>query len=134
MVPPDPTALLEVPSWDWRRYGVDGQRVQTVREVARTAHALDRCELTAIPGVGVWTAAEIATRAHGDADAVSFGDYHLARNVTWALTGRADGTDADMAQVLLPYAGHRHRVVRMIELAGAAPPRRGPRMRLPGPR
>lgn len=133
-VPPTPEELLKVPSWDWRRYGVDRHRVQTLREVARSAHALDTCELTAIPGVGVWTAAEIATRAHGDADAVSFGDYHLARNVTWALSGRDDGTDEDMAVLLEPYRGHRHRVVRMIELAGAAPARRGPRMRLPGPR
>ncbi len=133
-VPPTPAELLAVPSWDWRRYEVDRQRVRTLRELARSAHALDTCDLTAIPGVGVWTAAEIATRAHGDADAVSFGDYHLARNVTWALSGRDDGTDADMARLLEPYAGHRHRVVRMVELAGAAPPRRGPRMRLPGPR
>lgn len=133
-VPPTPDALLKVPSWDWRRYEVDRQRVQTLRELARSAHALDRCDLTAIPGVGVWTAAEITSRAHGDADAVSFGDYHLARNVTWALTGRDDGTDDDMAELLQPYAGHRFRVVRMIELAGSGPPRRGPRMRLPGPR
>lgn len=133
-VPPTPEELLRVPSWDWRRYGVDHQRVQTLRELARSAHALDTRDLTAIPGVGVWTAAEIATRAHGDADAVSFGDYHLARNVTWALVGRDDGTDEDMAGLLEVYRGHRHRVVRMIELAGAAPPRRGPRMRLPGPR
>ena len=42
--------------------------------------------------------------------------------------------DDDMAALLAPYSGHRHRVVRMVELAGVAPPRRGPRMRLPGPR
>ncbi len=143
-VPPNPTELLRVPSWDWRRYGVDRQRLATLRELARAAHVLDRAadlapaqareSLRVIPGVGVWTAAEISARAFGDADAVSFGDYHLARNVTWALTGRDDGTDEDMARLLEPYAGHRHRVVRMVELAGAAPPRRGPRMRLPGPR
>lgn len=133
-IPPTAQALLNVPSWDWRRYQVDRQRVATLRELARSAHALDRCDLTAIPGIGVWTAAEITSRAHGDADAVSFGDYHLARNVTWALIGRDDGTDADMAGLLEPYAGHRFRVIRMIELAGAGPPRRGPRMRLPGPR
>ena len=43
--------------------------------------------LTSLPGVGVWTAAEVRQRAHGDADAVSFGDYHIARHVGWALTG-----------------------------------------------
>ena len=143
-VPPTPEQLLAVPSWDWRRYEVDRQRVVTVRELARCMHVLERAEalppgegreaLRVLPGVGVWTAAEISARAFGDADSVSFGDYHLARNVTYALTGREDGTDEDMAALLKPYSGHRHRVVRMIELAGVAPQRRGPRMRLPGPR
>lgn len=143
-VPPTPEATLRVPSWDWRRYSADRQRIDTIREIARMPHLLARAEqlppaqgralLTSIPGVGDWTAAEISARAFGDADAVSVGDYHLARNVTFALTGRTDGTDADMLELLACYAGHRHRVVRMIELAGAAPPRRGPRMRLPGPR
>ena len=30
------------------------------------------------PGIGVWTSAEVRFRALGDADAVSFGDYHIA--------------------------------------------------------
>ena len=142
-VPPPPEVVLRVPSWDWRRYGVDAQRITTVRELASLPHVLARAEalpaargrelLTRIPGVGPWTAAEISARAFGDADSVSVGDYHLARIVTFALTGRTDGTDADMLDLLEPYAGHRHRAVRMIELAGVAPPRRGPRMRLPGP-
>lgn len=142
-VPPGPAAVLRVPSWDWRRYGVDKQRIATIRELARSAHVLDRAQglapaegrdlLTRIPGVGAWTAAEISARAFGDADSVSVGDYHLARNVTFALTRRVDGTDDDMLELLAPYAGHRHRAVRMIELSGMAPPRRGPRMRLPGP-
>ena len=142
-VPPGPEAVLRVPSWDWRRYGVDRQRVAAVREVARSAHLLARAEtlppaqgrdlLTAIPGVGAWTAAEVSARAFGDADAVSVGDYHLGRNVTYALTGRTDGSDADMLELLAPYVGHRHRAVRLIELAGVLVPRRGPRMRMPGP-
>ena len=142
-VPPDPAALLAVPSWDWRRYGVDRQRIEALRQVALVPHLLHRAEsmppargretLQAIPGVGAWTAAEISARAFGDADAVSVGDYHLGRVVTYALTGRDNGTDEDMLELLQPYAGHRHRAVRMIELAGVAPPRRGPRMRLPGP-
>ena len=135
-VPPGPAEVLRVPSWDWRRYGVDRQRIATIRELARSSHLLTRAEslepaegrelLTGIPGVGPWTAAEISARAFGDADSVSVGDYHLARNVTFALTARVDGTDEDMLELLAPYAGHRHRAVRMIELAGVAPPRRGP--------
>jgi 3-methyladenine DNA glycosylase/8-oxoguanine DNA glycosylase len=142
-VVPDPAAVLQVPSWDWRRYGVDRQRIATLREIARSAHVLAEAEalppaegralLTRLPGIGQWTAAEISAKALGDADAVSVGDYHLARNVTYGLTGRTDGTDEEMLDLLAPYAGHRHRAVRLIELAGIAPPRRGPRMRLPGP-
>lgn len=144
MVPPGPQAVLRVPSWDWRRYGVDRQRIATIREIAGAAHVLTRAEqtspdrgrtlLTALSGVGPWTAAEISAKAFGDADAVSVGDYHLARNVTFALTGRTDGSDEDMLELLEVYAGHRQRAVRLIELAGIEPPRRGPRMRLPGPR
>jgi 3-methyladenine DNA glycosylase/8-oxoguanine DNA glycosylase len=144
MVPPTAQEVLRVPSWDWRRYGVDRQRVATIREVASVSHLLAQAEhmtpaqgralLTRLSGIGPWTAAEISAKALGDADAVSVGDYHLARNVTFALTGDVDGTDDDMLELLEVYAGHRHRVVRMIELAGIAPPRRGPRMRLPGPR
>lgn len=142
-VPPDPDAVLRIPSWDWRRYGVDRQRIRTIRELASAGHVLERAAhmpasqgrvaLTVVPGVGPWTAAEISARAFGDADAVSVGDYHQARNVTYALTGETDGTDEDMLRLLAPYAGHRYRAVRMIELARVAPPRRGPRMRLPGP-
>ena len=75
----------------------------------------------------MWTAAETAQRALGDADAVSFGDYHVAKNITWALTGEALDDDA-CAELLVPYAGHRYRVQRLLELDGAMRPRRGARM------
>ena len=32
-----------------------------------------------------------------------------------------------MLELLEPYRGHRYRVLRLIELSGLAPPRRGPR-------
>ncbi len=86
--------------------------------------------LRALPGVGVWTAAEVRQRAHGDPDAFSFADYHVAKNVTWALTGVAGDDDA-CAQLLRPYAGHRFRVQRLLELDGVMRPRHGPRMTLP---
>jgi 3-methyladenine DNA glycosylase/8-oxoguanine DNA glycosylase len=143
-VPPTPEAVLRVPSWDWRRYDVDRQRVLALREVSRAQHVLRRAELLppghgrealrVLPGVGAWTAAEISARAFGDADSVSVGDYHLAANVVFALTGRTGGTDEQMLALLAPYAGHRYRAVRMIEMSGVVPPRRGPRMALPGPR
>ena len=116
--------------------------VQTIRGLASVVHVLRRAEAAPPskvatagggPGIGRWTAAEISARAFGDSDAVSVGDYHLARNVTFALTGRTDGTDEDMLELLAVYEGHRHRAVRLVELSRLAPPRRGPRMRLPGP-
>ena len=83
--------------------------------------------MRAVPGVGVWTAAEVAQRALGDADAVSFGDYHVAKDITWALLGEARDDDV-LAELLEPYAGHRYRVQQLLELRGARGPRRGPRM------
>ncbi len=83
--------------------------------------------LRALPGIGVWTSAEVRQRACGDADAVSVGDYHLPAWVGWALAGRVVD-DAGMLELLAPYPGHRHRAARLIELSGLAPPRRGPRL------
>ena len=89
--------------------------------------AAARARLRVVPGVGVWTAAEVAQRVLGDADAVSFGDYHVARDIGWALTGSPVDDDG-LAELLEPYAGHRYRVQRLLELAGARLPRRGPRL------
>jgi 3-methyladenine DNA glycosylase/8-oxoguanine DNA glycosylase len=83
--------------------------------------------LRSVPGIGVWTAAEVAQRALGDPDSVSFGDYHVAKNLTWALLGEARDDDV-LAELLEPYRGHRYRVQHLLELSGAARPRRGPRM------
>lgn len=83
--------------------------------------------LRAVPGIGVWTAAEVAQRALGDADSVSFGDYHVAKNIGWAILGEEIDDDA-LAELLEPYAGHRYRVQRLLELAGLRRPRRGARM------
>ena len=50
---------------------------------------LERVEaaLRVLPGVGAWTAAEVRQRAHGDPDAVSDGDAHLAGQVRLELDG-----------------------------------------------
>jgi 3-methyladenine DNA glycosylase/8-oxoguanine DNA glycosylase len=83
--------------------------------------------LRSLPGVGVWTSAEVRQRAHGHADAVSFGDYHVAKDIGWALTG-APVDDDGLAELLEPYRPHRYRVQRLLELDGARRPRRGVRM------
>ncbi|MEZ5117169.1 MAG: hypothetical protein R2737_12965 [Candidatus Nanopelagicales bacterium] len=137
-VPPSASALRRVPSWEWHRAGVEGVRSQTVLRCAAVADRLEECadlpsdaaraRLTSVPGVGPWTAAEVAQRALGDADAVSFGDFHLAHHLVYALTGETDGDDERMAALLAPYAPHRYRVQRLVELAGVQRPARGPRI------
>jgi 3-methyladenine DNA glycosylase/8-oxoguanine DNA glycosylase len=136
-VPPTALQLLAVPSWEWLTAGIDGKRSAAVVRAARQAGRVEQTadlpgpeaerRLCSLDGIGVWTAAETRQRAHGDADAVSFGDYHVAKNVGWALTG-SEVDDDGLAELLEPYAGHRYRVQRLVELAGLARPRRGPRM------
>jgi 3-methyladenine DNA glycosylase/8-oxoguanine DNA glycosylase len=98
-------------------------RLEQLADV-RPAEAATR--MRSLPGIGAWTAAEVAQRALGDADAVSVGDYHLPSLVGWVMVGEPVDDDA-MLELLEPYRGHRYRAVRMVELSGLAPPRRGPR-------
>jgi 3-methyladenine DNA glycosylase/8-oxoguanine DNA glycosylase len=83
--------------------------------------------LRAVSGIGVWTAAEVAQRALGDGDAVSFGDYHLPAFIGWAMLGRPVDDDG-MAELLEPFRPHRYRVIRLLECSGFTMPRFGPRM------
>lgn len=137
-VQPTPAQWAAIPSWEWLQAGVDPRRSKVVSRSAAVAGRLERTVdapsmaeaervLRAVPGVGVWTAAEVRQRAHGDADAVSFGDYHVAKDIGWALLGQ-EVDDDGLAELLDPYRGHRYRVQRLLELSGASRPRRGPRM------
>ena len=83
--------------------------------------------LRALPGVGRVDGGRGGPAGPRDADAVSFGDYHVAKDIGWALTGTPVDDDG-LAELLEPYAGHRYRVQRLLELAGHRRPRRGPRM------
>ena len=129
-----------IPSWEYLRAGVTPQRSDTIMRVTRVAGRLEeivgmplpaaRARLLALPGVGVWTAAECTQRALGDPDSPSFGDYHVAKEIGWALLGH-DIDDDELAHLLEPYAGHRYRVQALLALAGSRRPRRGPRFTLP---
>ena len=126
--------MLDITTWDWHRMGVEAARQRPIRAAATVAARLERCDqstvlavLRALPGIGVWTAAESAQRAFGHPDAVSVGDYHLHDVVVHALTGRARGGDEEMLALLAPWTGQRQRVVRLIELSGVGKPRFGPR-------
>jgi 3-methyladenine DNA glycosylase/8-oxoguanine DNA glycosylase len=136
-VMPSPEAWLAIPFADWHRAGVEPVRARTIAAAVRRADRLETVVglpgaeadrlLRSLPGIGPWTAAEVRQRACGDADAVSVGDYHLPSLVGWALAG-APADDARMLELLAPYAGHRYRVTRLLELGGQGPPRRGPRL------
>ncbi|BEP14644.1 DNA-3-methyladenine glycosylase [Acidothermaceae bacterium B102] len=135
-VMPAPSAWVNLPDWEWHRAGLDGRRRVTLVAAARVAPALERTValapveakrvLRTVPGIGVWTAAEVACRAFGDVDAVSVGDYHLAAQVGWALLGRPVD-DQGMLELLEPYRPQRQRAIRLILMSGPGKPRFAPR-------
>lgn len=136
---PSPATLRAIPSWAWLGLGIDPARSRVVVTAARHADALARVpahgatadrRLRSLPGVGAWTSAEVRQRALGDPDAVSFGDYHVAKDIGWALTG-APVDDLRLAELLEPYRPHRGRVQLLLGAAGLRRPRRGPRLELP---
>jgi 3-methyladenine DNA glycosylase/8-oxoguanine DNA glycosylase len=132
---PSPAEWLALPDWEWHKAGVDLKRRRAIRAAATVAARLEECvgmpvpdavrRLRSLPGIGVWTAAEVVQRALGAPDEVSVGDYHVASWVGRALTGRPLDDDGMLAE-LAPYAGHRQRVVRLVEF-GYRMPRFGPR-------
>lgn len=132
---PDPTTWARIPSWAWHRAGVEPPQSRTLVQAAARGERIERAVvdgnadpvLRSLPGIGAWTSAETRIRSLGDPDAVSFGDYHLAHEIGFALTGcRTD--DAGMQELLAPWAGHRQRVIRLLREGGPREPRRGPRL------
>jgi 3-methyladenine DNA glycosylase/8-oxoguanine DNA glycosylase len=98
--------------------------------------------LTAIPGIGAWTAAEVVRLATGDPDVVSVGDWNIPHHVVFALTGavragardstpgRLSAADQRMLAELEPFRGQRGRVCELLVRATPGPPRFGPRLEL----
>lgn len=134
---PEPDTLRAIPSWEWLKLHIDPARSRAVVLAARVADALERIatvspeeadlRLQSQPGIGIWTSAEVRARVLGDADAVSFGDYHVAKDIGWALTGETMDDD-QLEAYLEPYRPHRGRVQALIGLAGHHRPRHGARM------
>ncbi len=137
-VAPAPATLARIPYHELHPAGLERRRADVIRHVVARAAWLEAtrdlpaagatARLMAIPGVGPWTAAETVRAAFGEPDAVSVGDFHTPHVVGWALAGEARGDDARMLELLEPYRGQRARVVRLLELAGIAAPRFGPRL------
>jgi 3-methyladenine DNA glycosylase/8-oxoguanine DNA glycosylase len=140
-LPPAPAVLAATPSWTFHRAGVERQRADTIKRVMGRAVRVDETatmtipdahrRLQAFPGVGAWSANEVALVALGDPDAVSVGDFHTKNVVAYALAGEPRATDERMLELLEPYRGHRARAVLLIERAGLGAPRYGPRVETP---
>lgn len=146
-MPPAPEALAAATYVDLHAFNVERRRAEAILLAARradrleeaaampTAEALDR--LTALPGLGMWTATSVLTTAGGDPDVVVLRDYGLPTLVNYAFTGRTErippdeGGDALMCAHLAPWAGHRGRIIRLLFAAGVAAPRRAPRAAIP---
>lgn len=134
---PPPRLFAEIPDWAYHRAGYDRSRATTMVTYARRADSCERfaavhsvgelaLALNSIPGIGPWTIAETLQRYCGHPDAISVGDFHLARQVTYVFDGTS-GDDARMVKLLTPYSGHRQRVIALIKAARLGEPRRAPR-------
>ena len=123
-LPPAPERVARTPYHVFHRFGIERRRADIMRRAAVVAARLDEAasmpreaawrRISAVPGIGPWTAARIAVLALGDADAVCLGDLHLPHLVTQALAGEPRGSDARMLELLAPYRPHRARVQRLL--------------------
>lgn len=130
-LPPDPGLMAAAPYWRYHSLHLERRRAEVLRRVASRHQRVDRLarvpveqaalELTSLPGVGPWTAAETLAVSHGAPDQVSVGDYHLKHIVVHHLTGRDRGTDEEMIELLDQFRPHRGRVIRLLETLGAEP-------------
>jgi 3-methyladenine DNA glycosylase/8-oxoguanine DNA glycosylase len=146
-LPPTPSAVAAATYVDFHRFNVERRRADAILLSARRANRLEeaatmsaaeaRVRLSALPGLGPWTATSVITASHGDPDTIVLRDYGLPTMVNHAFTGDArrlpadEGGDEIMCRHLAPWAGHRQRIVRLLFTAGVSAPRRGPRMRNP---
>ncbi len=137
---PTPDVIAAAPYFELHRVGLEQRRAVTLIRAAEHAVWLERAvtmplsaakaHLRSLPGIGVWTAAEVARSALGDPDAVSVGDFHVPDMVCWALAGEPRGSDPRMLDLLEPYRGQRARVVRILERSGVSAPRFGARLKI----
>jgi 3-methyladenine DNA glycosylase/8-oxoguanine DNA glycosylase len=129
---PHPRVIAALAPDELMPLGVDGQRARALQAIAREALHSDllhplvaggdddavrkkrAVRLQRLPGIGPWTTGMIMGFGFGDADAVVTGDLHLPHLVCAVLGGDTNGTDARMEELLLPFAGERFRVVRLL--------------------
>lgn len=137
-LPPTMAEIGALSYWMLHPMGVEQRRAETLIRAARRIDRLQEAatmpteaamrRLTALPGLGPWTAGLLRRLCLGDPDAVEVGDYHLPDMVSWTLAGEPRGTDARMLELLAPFEGHRGRALQLLKVGGAGKPSYGPRM------
>mgnify|MGYP001817708168 FL=1 len=142
-LPPTAAVVASKSYVDLHRFNVERRRADAILLAAKRANRLEEAatmdvaaaltRLTALPGMGAWTATSVISASHGDPDTIVLGDYGLPTMVNHAFTGEArrvapdDGGDALMCRHLEPWTGHRQRIIRLLYTVGVGAPRRGPR-------
>jgi 3-methyladenine DNA glycosylase/8-oxoguanine DNA glycosylase len=136
ILPPCPRTLASTPYYELVGCGVPHRQARTIQQVAFHARRIEESAeqgiesftktLSAIPGIGPWTIGYLHGIALADPDATLPGDYNLPHTVSWVLAGEERGDEKRMMGLLEPYRGHRFRVIRLIWMKGAKPPRHGP--------
>jgi 3-methyladenine DNA glycosylase/8-oxoguanine DNA glycosylase len=139
LLPPTPELLRTKTYVALHRFDVERRRAEAVVVAARHAGRMEEAasmpvdaalaRLQALPGLGSWTATSVVTAALGDPDTVVLRDFWMPTIVRHAFTGNRSwcDDDAQMLELLEPFAGHRWRVVRMLGASGFQPARRAPR-------
>lgn len=146
-MPPRPDVIATLSYVDLHGVNVERRRADALRLAARRADRLEEAatmsasdaidRLSALPGLGAWTATATVSASHGDPDTIVLRDYGMPTKVNYAFTGDATHLDPDrggdevMCAHLEPWRGHRQRIVRLLFAAGIDPPRRAARGRNP---
>ena len=118
--------------------GLIENRIPLLREIGRLAWRIDDWyadsietyarRIQSLPQMGPWTTFHALAVSMGESDVIVTGDYTLPHTVSWALIGKPRSTDNEMKSLLMPFAGNRWRLVRLLWALNIAAPRRGPRL------
>ena len=137
VLPPDPAAMAGLGYSAFHPWGIERTRAETLIRVTGRARRMEEAaampleaayaRITAITGVGAWTAAKVGMTVLGDADAVPVGDYNLPNGIAWALAGESRADDTRMLELLEEFRPHRARVIGLVAAGDIRPPRYGPR-------
>jgi len=143
ILPPEPSTIASLSYVDLHRLNVERRRAEAILLAARRANRMEEAatmtapdaiaRISALPGLGEWTATATVLASHGDPDTIVMRDYGMPTLVNYAFTGDATRLDPDrggdetMCAHLEPWRGHRQRIIRLLFAMGVSVPRRAPR-------